>query len=164
MTLLFESNFTFPSTQPPPSTIIVVDAYTTMAGAAERARRRNQRALSKTTLSTAKLAASLGSRKKSNDQSNSSSRRNSAKLVSGSIEPAAQPDGIPKPVAQAVGGFADSPTQPGEESAGPIESIEPMPSDSKLHTSRSPSPTRPPNFVSESPLGIRADEEPENVS
>ena len=116
------------------------------------------------TLLTTKLAASLGLSKKSNNQSDLSLRCNSAKLISGSIEPAVQPDGIPKPVAQAVGGFADSPTQPGEESAGPIESIEPMPSDSKLHTSRSPSPTRPPHFVSESLLGIRADEEPENIS
>ena len=97
----------------------------------------------------AKSSASSRSKKKSNDQSDSSSRRDSApiKAASGSIKST-------KPITQTVGGFAESATQPIEESAGPIDtitpSIEPVPSDSKLPTSRPPSPMRPPNFVSES--------------
>jgi hypothetical protein len=141
----------------------MVDAYTTMAGATERARRREERSLSKNTLSPAKSSASSRSKKKSNSQSDSSSRRDIApiKVASGSIKST-------KPVAQTVGGFAESVNQPLEEFAGPADtitpSIEPVPSDSKLHTSRPPSPIRPPNFISESLLGIRADKEPENVS
>jgi hypothetical protein len=68
--------------------LYIVDAYTTIAGAIERARRREKRSLLKNTLSPVKSSASLRLKKKSNSQSNSSSRRDIApiKVVSGSIK------------------------------------------------------------------------------
>jgi len=91
-----------------------------------------------------------------NNQSNSSERRDSASMKS------------TEPIAQTEGEIAKSAYQLLEEFAAPadtiIPSIEPVPSDSKLHTSRPPSPMRPPHFVSKSPQGISADQEPENVS
>ncbi len=138
----------------------MVDAYTTIAGATERARRHKQHSLSQNTLSPTKLpaksSASSRSKMKSNDQSNSSSRRDSAPIKS------------TEPIAQTEGEFAMSAYQLLEKFGRPADtitpSIETVPSDSKLHTSRPPSPMRPPHFVSESPLGIMADQEPENVS
>ena len=131
-----------------------------MAGATERARRHEQRSLSQNTLSPTKLpaksSASSRSKMKSNDQSNSSSRRDSVPIKS------------TEPIAQTEGEFAMSAYELLEKFGRPADtitpSIKPIPSDSKLHTSRPPSSMRPPHFISESPLGIRADQEPENVS
>ena len=138
----------------------MVDAYSTMAGATERARRHEQCSLSQNTLSPTKLpaksSASSPSKMKSNDQSNSSSRRDSAPIES------------TEPIARTEGEFAMSAYQLLEKFGRPADtitlSIEPIPLDLKLYTSRPPSPMRPPYFVSESLLGIRADQEPENVS
>ena len=145
----------------------MVDAHTTMAGAVERARYREQRSLSQNTLSPikspAKSSASSPSKKKTNDRSNSSERRDSAPIhvASPSIKST-------EPVAQTKGEFAKSAFELLEEFGGLADtitpSIEPVPSDSKLHTSHPSSPMRPPHFVSKSPLGIMADQEPENVS
>ena len=110
----------FLSTQPLLSTIIVVDAYTTIAGVVEYVCYRSQRTLLKTTLLTIKLATSLGLRKKSNKQSNLSLNYNSTKLISRSIKPTTQPNRTPKPITQAIGKFTNSTTQLGEESTRPI--------------------------------------------
>ena len=138
-----------------------------MAGAVECARHREQRSLPQNTLSPtkspAKSSASSPSEKKTNDRSNSSERRDSApiNLASPSIKST-------EPIAQTEGEFAKSAYELLEEFGGLADtitpSIEPVPFDSKLHTSRPPSPMRPPHFVSKSPLGITADQEPENVS
>jgi len=125
----------------------MVDAYTTMAGAAERARRHEQRSLSQNTLSPkkspAKSSASSRLKKKTNDQST-------------------------EPIAETIGEFAKSAYQLLKEFGEPgntiAPSIKPIPSNSKLHTSRPPSPIRPPHFISKSPVKIKADQEPENVS
>jgi hypothetical protein len=62
----------------------MVDAYTTIAGAVERARYCKQRSLSQNTLlpikSPAKSSASSPLKKKTNDRSNSSERRDSASI------------------------------------------------------------------------------------
>ena len=138
----------------------MVDAYTTIAGAIERARCYEQCSLSQNTLSPTKLpvksSASLPLKMKSNDQSNSSLRRDSAPIES------------TKPITWTEGKFAMSAYQLLEKFGRPVDtiilSIKPVPLDLKLHTSRPPLPMRPPYFISESLLGIRADQELENVS
>ena len=138
----------------------MVDAYTTIAGAVERARYCEQRSLSQNTLppikSPVKSSASSPLKKKANDRSNSSERRDSAPIhvVSPSIKST-------KPITQTKGEFAKSAFELLEEFGGLIDtitpSIEPVPSDLKLHTSYPSSPMRLPHFVSKSLLGIMAD-------